>query len=155
MFSAWRSPHIEAPISASGEVSAGSIAKLEKSSSVSISTVFGANCSRASGSRDGALPQPANLLRRTVKPAAVRAGVPWASQNTLRHTCASMLFRAGWNAKQVQTMLGHHSPAFTLATYVHLIPEDLPEPVFRSDLLGDQAASREPTLRPRRVSRRK
>jgi len=41
-----------------------------------------------------------------------------------------MLFRAGWNAKQVQVVLGHHSPAFTLATYVHLIPEDLPEPKF-------------------------
>ena len=26
--------------------------------------------------------------------------------------------------------LGHHSPAFTLATYVHLLPDDLPEPVF-------------------------
>jgi hypothetical protein len=41
-----------------------------------------------------------------------------------------MLFRAGWNAKQVQVVLGHHSPAFTLATYVHLIPDDLPEPRF-------------------------
>jgi hypothetical protein len=27
-------------------------------------------------------------------------------------------------------VLGHHSPAFTLATYVHLIPDDLPEPEF-------------------------
>jgi hypothetical protein len=25
-------------------------------------------------------------------------------------------------------VLGHHSPAFTLETYVHLLPEDLPEP---------------------------
>jgi hypothetical protein len=39
-----------------------------------------------------------------------------------------MLFRSGWNAVQVQMMLGHHSPAFTLATYVHLLPSDLPEP---------------------------
>jgi integrase len=81
-------------------------------------------------SRDGALLDARNLLRRTVKPAAVRAGVPWASLHTLRHTCASMLFRAGWNAKQVQMMLGHHSPAFTLSAYVHLIPDDLPEPDF-------------------------
>jgi site-specific recombinase XerD len=41
-----------------------------------------------------------------------------------------MLFRAGWNAKQVQMMLGHHSPAFTLSAYVHLISDDLPEPDF-------------------------
>mgnify|MGYP001413589819 CR=1 FL=1 len=78
----------------------------------------------------GAQLDPRNLLRRIVKPAAVRAGVPWAGLHTLRHTCASMLFRRGWNAKQVQMMLGHHSPAFTLSTYVHLIPDDLPEPDF-------------------------
>ena len=58
----------------------------------------------------------------------VRAGVPWACVHTLRHTCASILFRSGWNAKQVQVVLGHRSPAFTLSTYVHLIPDGLPEP---------------------------
>jgi integrase len=89
-------------------------------------------------SRGGMLLDPHNLLRRTVKPAAVRAGVPWASLHTLRHTCASRLFRSGWNAKQVQMMLGHHSPAFTLATYVHLVPDDLPEPTF-PDLRGPAA----------------
>ena len=77
-----------------------------------------------------------NLLRRVVKPAAARAGVPWAGLHTLRHTCASMLFRSGWNAKQVQVVLGHHSPAFTLATYVHLVPDDLPEPFFSYDEEG-------------------
>jgi integrase len=58
------------------------------------------------------------------------AGVPWAGLHTLRHTCATMLFRNGWNAVQVQTFLGHHSPAFTLAVYVHLLPDDLSEPSF-------------------------
>ncbi|WP_217913533.1 tyrosine-type recombinase/integrase [Miltoncostaea marina] len=77
-----------------------------------------------------------NLLGRFLKPAVIRAGVPWAGFHTLRHTCASMLFRAGWNAKQVQVVLGHHSPAFTLATYVHLISEDLPEPQFPDVLTG-------------------
>jgi integrase len=73
------------------------------------------------------------VLRAIVKPAAAPAGVPWAGVHTLRHTCASILFRSGWNAKQVQVVLGHHSPAFTLATYVHLIPDDLPEPRFLHD----------------------
>lgn len=41
-----------------------------------------------------------------------------------------MLFRSGWNAKQVQNFLGHSDPGFTLRTYVHLLPEDLPEPSF-------------------------
>lgn len=81
-------------------------------------------------SRTGTHLNGENLLGRFLKPAVIRAGVPWAGFHTLRHTCASMLFRAGWNAKQVQVVLGHHSPAFTLATYVHLIPEDLPEPEF-------------------------
>jgi integrase len=77
----------------------------------------------------GTLLDPTNVLHRFMKPAAVAAGIPWAHLHTLRHTCASRLFRAGWNAKQVQMVLGHHSPAFTLATYVHLIPDDLPAPV--------------------------
>ena len=80
------------------------------------------------------------VLRSIVKPAAERAGVPWAGVHTLRHTCASILFRSGWNAKQVQVVLGHHSPAFTLATYVHLIPDDLPEPRFRHDEKPPRAA---------------
>jgi integrase len=70
--------------------------------------------------------RPENLLRRVLKPAALRAGVGWMGWHTLRHTCASNLFRGGANAKQVQMWLGHHSPAFTLATYVHLMPDDLP-----------------------------
>jgi hypothetical protein len=31
--------------------------------------------------------------------------------------------------------LGHHSPAFTLSTYVHLLPDDLPEPEFEAWLV--------------------
>jgi hypothetical protein len=30
----------------------------------------------------------------------------------------------------VQEFLGHSDPGFTLRTYVHLLPEDLPEPAF-------------------------
>ena len=71
--------------------------------------------------------RPHNLASRVLKPAARRAGVYWASFHTFRHTAASAFFRAGFNAKQVQLVLGHHSPAFTLATYVHLIDDDLPE----------------------------
>jgi integrase len=47
--------------------------------------------------------------------------------HTFRHTCASLLFApvehggGGKNAKQVQEWLGHHSPAYTLKEYVHLI----------------------------------
>jgi integrase len=70
-----------------------------------------------------------NLSDRVMKPAAKKAGVEWVSFHTFRHTCASLLFNdAKWNPKQVQVWLGHHSPAFTLERYVHLLPADLPDP---------------------------
>jgi integrase len=68
---------------------------------------------------------PRNVFARVLKPAAETAGVPWAGFHTFRHTCASMLFAEGRNAVQVQRWLGHHSPAFTLSVYVHLLDEDL------------------------------
>jgi hypothetical protein len=52
-----------------------------------------------------------------------------------------MLFRHGLNAKQAQMWLGHHSPAFTLSTYVHLLPDDLPDASFLDDLTGNKQSS--------------
>jgi hypothetical protein len=49
----------------------------------------------------------------------------WVSFHTFRHTCASLLFDAGRNVKQVAEWLGHADPAFTLRTYVHLMDEGL------------------------------
>lgn len=68
-----------------------------------------------------------NLRRRVLKPAARRAGVPWGGFHTFRHTCATTLFHRGVNPKQAQVWLGHHSPAFTLAVYTHLLSGDLPD----------------------------
>jgi integrase len=74
---------------------------------------------------------PHNLAARVLKPACRAAGVgDWLGFHTFRHTCATMLFRRGWNAVQVQKFLGHSDPGFTLRTYVHLLPEDLPEPCY-------------------------
>jgi integrase len=89
--------------------------------------------------RDGTYLDASNVAARVLKPAAKRAGVPWAGFHTFRHTCATMLFRHGLNAKQAQMWLGHHSPAFTLATYVHLLPDDLPDPAFLDGITGGQA----------------
>lgn len=85
-----------------------------------------------------------NLMRRVLTPTAIEAGlgragprrpnfraVSWVGFHTFRHTCATVLFREGWNAVQVQRWLGHHKPSFTLDTYVHLLPEDVP----RADVL--------------------
>lgn len=70
-----------------------------------------------------------NLRKRVLAPAAEEAGVPWIGFHTFRHTCATMLFADGRNAKQVQEWLGHHSAAFTLQVYVHLLDGDLGGPL--------------------------
>jgi integrase len=70
-----------------------------------------------------------NLRQRIMKPIAEEIGAPWLGFHTFRHTCASLLFERGANAVQVQRWLGHHSAAFTLATYVHLMDDDIGEPL--------------------------
>ncbi len=77
----------------------------------------------------------ADLTRRVLKPAAEEAGAGWAGMHTFRHTCASLLFARGASPVQVQRWLGHHSPSFTLDTYVHLLPGDAPEPLRLSEEL--------------------
>jgi integrase len=79
-----------------------------------------------------------NMMRRVVRPVAEEVGAPWAGFHTFRHTCASMLFERGANAVRVQRWLGHHSPAFTLSTYVHLLDDRLGEPI---ELAAELAAS--------------
>jgi integrase len=70
-----------------------------------------------------------NLYRDALKTPREDADLTWVGFHTFRHTCASMLFSQGRNAVQVQRWLGHHSPAFTLATYVHLLDGDVGEPL--------------------------
>lgn len=68
-----------------------------------------------------------NLRRRVLRPIVEEVGADWASFHTFRHTCASILFERGANAKQVQRWLGHHSAAFTLDTYIHLLDDGVGE----------------------------
>jgi integrase len=77
----------------------------------------------------GTLNSDSNLRRRTLQPLVEEVGAGWASFHTFRHTCASMLFKRGANAKQVQRWLGHHSASFTLDTYIHLLDDGLGAPL--------------------------
>ena len=88
--------------------------------------------------RSGAILDQSNLRRDALVPAAVEVDADWMGFHTLRHTCASLLFDGGRNAVQVQRWLGHHSPAFTLATYVHLLTDDLGDPL---ELAGGSGGS--------------
>lgn len=57
-------------------------------------------------------------FRRHVK----AAGLPRIRPHDLRHTHATLLLKAGVNPKVVSERLGHHSVAFTLDTYAHVMP---------------------------------
>jgi integrase len=80
-------------------------------------------------SRNGKPLRRENLRRRVLRPAAEEADVAWAGFHTFRHTFASILFERGTNVVKVQRWLGHHSPAFTMATYVHLLNDRLDQPL--------------------------
>jgi integrase len=75
---------------------------------------------------------PHHLHLRVLVPACAEAGVEWAGFHTFRHTVATRMFATGRNAVQVQHWLGHHSAAFTLAVYVHLLDGDLGGPLERA-----------------------
>jgi integrase len=65
--------------------------------------------------------------------------------HTFRHTSAARLFERG-NVVEVQRWLGHHSPSFTLDTYVHLMPNRRRvEPL---DLTAELAATDDAALEP-------
>jgi integrase len=82
---------------------------------------------------------PANIARDALKPAAKSVGLGWVSFHTFRHTCASLLFEAGRDVKQVAEWLGHADPAFTLRTYVHLMDEGIGDAEFMDSAVGGSA----------------
>jgi integrase len=75
--------------------------------------------------RAGAASDQGSLRRRVFVPAAERAGLTGVGFQTLRHTCASMLIESGLSPLRLQRWMGHHSPAFTLETYGHVIDGEL------------------------------
>jgi integrase len=107
-----------------------------------------------------------NLRRRVLIPATRGAGLghlddegkwrTWVTFHTFRHTCASLLFEAGRDVKQVATWLGHGDPAFTLRTYVHLMDGGIGDAAFMDDAVrvntgstgGPQRAANPRTLEP-------
>jgi integrase len=67
---------------------------------------------------------PDNLRTRMLKALMEEIGAPWAAWHTLRHTYASLMIASGVNVVQLSHALGHHSAAFTLQRYVHLLKGD-------------------------------
>lgn len=56
------------------------------------------------------------------KKLVTRSGLPRIRLHDLRHTHATLLLKAGVPIKVVSERLGHSTPAFTMATYQHVLP---------------------------------
>ena len=64
-----------------------------------------------------------NLTARSFKPLLQCAGLPRSVRlHDLRHTCATILLKAGQHPKFVQELLGHANISITLDTYSHVLP---------------------------------
>lgn len=92
-------------------------------------------------SRAGTELMPWNIWRGTLKPTREAVGMPWVTFHSFRHTCASLLFEAGRNVKQVSEWLGHADPAFTLRRYIHLMDAGLGDAEFL-----DEAVCADPAM---------
>ncbi len=73
-----------------------------------------------------------------------RATLRYRKPHALRHSFASLLIEAGEPLTYIQQQLGHHSPAFTLAIYGHLLPRGDRRAVDRLDDPNPEATIRNP-----------
>ncbi|HEV2401615.1 MAG TPA: tyrosine-type recombinase/integrase [Candidatus Sulfotelmatobacter sp.] len=65
-----------------------------------------------------------NLLRKHLKPAARKLGLPGVTWHLLRHSHATMLDSVGTPIGTMQSLLGHSTPDITREIYLHAIPEE-------------------------------
>ena len=92
-----------------------------------------------SGERGG--PVPPSVLARAFHATIKRAQVARIRFHDLRHAYASLLIMAGKHAKYICMQMGHHSAAFTLDTYGHLMDRLPVRPVeWIDDLVFPEAA---------------
>lgn len=68
-------------------------------------------------------PMQHQTLIRALRVACEEAGVRRRRWHDLRHTCASLLIDQGESIVTVSRQLRHSTPAVTLSTYSHLMPE--------------------------------
>jgi len=72
----------------------------------------------------GGLMDADNFRHRVFMPLLKAAELRHIRIHDLRHTYASLLIEAGKELQYIQQQLGHHSAAFTLSVYGHLLPRD-------------------------------
>jgi integrase len=74
--------------------------------------------------REGSPPERWNLLRKDLKPAAKKLGLPGVTRHLLRHSHATMLDSVGTPIGTMKSLLGHSTPDITREIYLHAIPEE-------------------------------
>ena len=94
---------------------------------------------------DGRVEQHVNLLRHIFWPIQVKAGVTIVRHgetvgkyalHALRHACAALWIEQGFNAKRIQTLMGHSSIAMTYDVYGYLLAADQQEERAELDTLA-------------------
>ena len=65
-----------------------------------------------------------NLLRKHLKRAAKKLGLPGVTWHLLRHSHATMLDVVGTPIGTMQSLLGHSTPEITREIYLHALPEE-------------------------------
>jgi len=65
-----------------------------------------------------------DTLNHTLRRVCDRAGLPRLRVHDLRHIHATLMLRRGVPVEVVAERLGHASPAFTLAQYRHVLPDE-------------------------------
>ncbi len=73
-------------------------------------------------SRENGTPVLPDSFTKNFRQLASAAKVPPIRLHDLRHTSATLWLQAGVNPKIVSERLGHHSTAFTLDVYSHVVP---------------------------------
>jgi integrase len=87
-------------------------------------------------SDDGGFVDADTLRRRMLKPLVAEAGAEWAAFHAFRHTFASIHLSEGTDIVALSRALGHHSAAFTLGRYAHLLPGELAPALDLAVVLG-------------------
>ena len=82
----------------------------------------GLDGARSSPAKQAARSTPATSAAASSSRSSEEVDAPWAGFHTFRHTFASLHLSQGTNLLQLSRALGHHSPAFTLTRYTHLLP---------------------------------
>jgi len=65
-----------------------------------------------------------DTLNHTLRRVCDRAGLPRLRVHDLRHIHATLMLRKGVPVEVVAERLGHSTPAFTLAQYRHVLPDE-------------------------------